>query len=94
MITDEIREWVAGVKEGHLNPLDIFIQLKDIEQILKLAIDELREEAIDEATKYEGKTFTHLNAKITLKNDAGRWDYSHISMWKEENQRLKEVEYN
>ena len=46
-------------------------------EALKQAKNQLQDLSMDEAVKY-GKTFSFLDAEITLKNSATRYDYSEI----------------
>lgn len=82
---------VASVKNGELNPLDAYIILKELEKVLRDSIVEINEYAVEEAKKY-GKSFDYKNASITVKPDAGRWDFSHIEKWKSTKEKLKELE--
>jgi hypothetical protein len=87
-----INEIIQQVREGLKNPLEAYIQLKKIESELKIALPLINEEAIEEAKKFGEKTFKFKGAKISLKSNAGRWDYSHIAGWAIQKDKLKDIE--
>lgn len=89
---EQIIETLNQVRQGNKNALEAYIFLKEIEGVLSEALKELNDEAVDEAVKYEKKSFTLLNAKIEVKNNAGRWDYSHIELWNLEKAKIKLIE--
>jgi len=68
---------VSQVLSGELNALEVYITIKKAEEALKQAKNQLQDLSMDEAVKY-GKTFSFLDAEITLKNSATRYDYSEI----------------
>ena len=67
----------SSVMDGTINPLEAIVSLKKLEEIVKLAKASISDAVIDEAAKH-GKTFTYLDAEITNKSSAGRYDYSNI----------------
>jgi len=69
---------VSKVLSGDLNPLEVYITIKKIEEALKQAKNHLQDLTIDEATKYGQKSFTYADTEITIKNSATRYDYSEI----------------
>jgi len=72
-----VKALVSNVMLGDLNPLEVYITIKKIEEALKQAKNQLQDLSVEEATKY-GKTFSFMDAEITLKNSATRYDYSEI----------------
>jgi hypothetical protein len=67
----------TSVNNGEVNPLDAIVSLKKLEMIVKQTKAEISEAVIIEASKH-GKTFNYLDAEITNKYSAGRYDYSNI----------------
>ena len=67
----------TSVNNGEVNPLDAIVSLKKLEMIVKQTKAEISELVIIEAAKH-GKTFNYLDAEITNKYSAGRYDYSNI----------------
>ena len=67
----------TSVNNGEVNPLDAIVSLKKLEMTVKQTKAEISELVIIEAAKH-GKTFNYLDAEITNKYSAGRYDYSNI----------------
>jgi len=87
-----IEKIISQVREGVLNPLDAYIQLKSIESQAKEALILLADEALVESKKYGEKSFTYKNAKVTVKSNAGTWDFKHINGWVSVAEKKKEFE--
>lgn len=68
---------IADIKEGNRNPLDIHMQIKCMDDIVKqiTANDEYRAILLEEAGKY-GKSFEYKNAKVETKETGVKYDYS------------------
>lgn len=83
---EQRRSFVSGVietiREGVKNPLEIQVQIKCMEEILKeiTGNHEYRKMLEEEATK-NGKTFEFHNATIHVRNAPGKWDYSKTNDW-------------
>lgn len=88
----EFRELVKQVKEGEINALSIYVDLKRYEKELSEALKEIQDFAITEAEKYEGKSFKAFGALIEKKSGASRWDYSEVKEWLLAKERLKQIE--
>tara|TARA_R110001632_G_scaffold175184_1_gene294903 strand:- start:544 stop:954 length:411 start_codon:yes stop_codon:yes gene_type:complete len=76
-VHEVVNNITSSVMDGNINPLEAIVSLKKLEEIVKLAKASINDAVIDEATKH-GKTFTYLDAEITNKASAGRYDYSNI----------------
>ena len=76
-VNEVVDNLTGSVMDGTINPLEAIVRLKKLEEIVKLAKVRISGAVIDEAAKY-GKTFTYLDAEITNKSSAGRYDYSNI----------------
>lgn len=78
---DEIHNFIFKAKKellsGDYNPLDVEIQLKAMEEIIKQlrGDDEIRQAVIDEAEKY-GKSFDYRGCKISVREGGVKYDYS------------------
>ena len=94
IVKNEIRNAVeklsSDVLDGIVNPLEAFITLKKIEEVTKQVKSKIEDLAIEEASKHE-KTFQFIDAEITLKSSAGRWDFKHISEIQRLEAELKEA---
>ena len=82
---------VSRVLSGDLNPLEVYITIKKVEEALKQAKNKLQDLSIEEATKYGAKTFSFADTEITLKNSATRYDYSDIPEIVNKESELKEL---
>jgi hypothetical protein len=81
---DEIHNFIYKAKQellnGDYNPLDVEIQLKAMEEIIKQlrADDEIRQAVIDEAEKY-GKSFDYRGCKISVREGGVKYDYNNCN---------------
>lgn len=80
------------VRNGDLNPLELFIKAKEIEELSKKVKDEVQELAIEEAEKRTEKTFDFGNFKISKVEGRRMIDYSNIQRWVDAKSNLKEIE--
>jgi len=69
---------IEDVLDGNLNPLQIHLQLKCMEDIVDQIIsnEAFKDALLAEAQKFEGKSFEYLNAKIEKKEVGVKYDYS------------------
>ncbi len=88
---NEIEKTVSEVNDGTKDALQAYGELKDLETILKQAVQEVYEIAVGEASKYE-KTFHHLGFKFELRNGATRYSFKHIPEWNNLNEQVKDFE--
>lgn len=91
LISDSFRDTLEMVNEGLIDPLRAYVALKNIEKNLANVMEQMKAQAIDEATKH-GKTCTILGSEVTVKNAAGRWSFKHIDKWNELIDELKAFE--
>jgi hypothetical protein len=85
---DEIHNFIYKAKQellnGDYNPLDVEIQLKAMEEIIKQlrADDDIRQAVLAEAEKY-GKSFDYRGCKISVREGGVKYDYasSNDSTW-------------
>ena len=71
------------VEDGEINALDAYIELKRQEKEIKEQLSAIQDEAISEAQKFGEKTFDYKEAKVEVKNAAGRWSFKHLDWHKE-----------
>jgi len=69
------------VENGEVDALLAYTKLHELETALKSAKDIVYEAAINEADKYNDKTFQFHGYEIQKKSAAGRWDFKHIPEW-------------
>jgi hypothetical protein len=91
-IVNHINQIASDADCGLADPLEVFIQLKQIEKSLEAALTSIRESAIKEAAKYPEKTFSYKGAEVTKKSGSARYDYKHISGWAKLESDRKRIE--
>lgn len=74
---------VAAVKEGDVDALKAYASFKGIANTLKDATPELEKEAMVEADKYGGKTFSANGVEFTFRNGSQTLDYGKDPVWLE-----------
>lgn len=65
--------------DGHSNPLEIYIALTYLEEVVYRAKEMLKNSSIDEAAKFNGQTM--FGVKVESTNAAARWKYDHDPEW-------------
>ncbi len=85
---EQITDLVTQVEDGYKNPLEGFIELKRINDVLASSLKQIQPSAIEDAENYSEKEFKAFGATVTKKNGAGRWDYTHIEDWTNAKQSL------
>lgn len=71
---------VEEIKSGVHNPLNIDIQLKNLEETIKAIREQVKEDILQEIAKYPENTFVYNNVTITKKN-AVTYDYKNDATW-------------
>lgn len=89
---EQLQEISKGVSEGNLDPLKTYIDLKKFEGWFKEVMKLVQDKAIDEARKYDQKTFKAFGAEVQLKSNPGTWDYKHSELWNFKKNDLKAFE--
>lgn len=86
LFVDEITEQILS---GNYNPLDIELQLKNLEDVISAIRknESVKKAVMNEATKY-GQKFEFKNAEITV---TGRttYDYSNDAEWNDLKEKIK-----
>ena len=88
-IKQMIAQRVADALEGNVNPLDVFIGLRSIEEDVKLGFDMIRDSAMAEAEKFKGQEYNGFLVNI---QSSGRYSYDHIPEYVELKNKLKDME--
>ena len=73
-INNFVSKVVTAVNEGNVNPLELDVQIKRIEEVCKAIRKQTKEQVIDEANKYD-KSFTYAGATITV-TERATYDFS------------------
>lgn len=86
-VTAAAEKFVERVTEGWVNPLLAYGQIIAMQQMLSEAKDLIEESAMNEAEKYEGKSFSAYGMDVQIKETGVKYDYSANEYW----QQLKEM---
>lgn len=79
--------------DGNANPLEIYIQLKEIEKTLADCIGSIQPQAIEEAySKYSEKSFDLLGATVEKKTASGKWQYNVSNEYEALKDKIKKLE--
>ncbi len=73
------RQVLSELEDGYSNPVQIFIYLRAMEELIKKVKDGINDQVVEEAEKY-GKEFTYKGAEIKLANRR-TYDYSQDPIW-------------
>jgi hypothetical protein len=65
-----------SAKNGNLNPLEVYIELKNLETFVKECKDLVQLDALGEAEKYKGQIFNGY--EVDVRSVGGRYTYDHI----------------
>lgn len=77
---------------GYLDSLKTYVDLKRFEAVFESVKDNVYSKAIDEADKYEGKSFKAFGANIEKSSAGAKWDFKEISNWQKLEKDKKEYE--
>lgn len=74
MLKDPIE--LAGLASaGEINPLEAYVILKELQSKTDLALKQVLDSALTEASKYEGKSFKAYGAKIEVRNGPSTYKF-------------------
>jgi hypothetical protein len=79
-----------SAKNGNANPLDVYIELKNLEAHVKYCKDLVQLNALDEAEKYKGQSY--LGYDIDVRSVGGRYTYDHIDEITALKEQIKDLE--
>ena len=83
---------IEAVRNGELNPLELYGKAKEIEDLAHKVKIEVQSLAIEEAEKRTEKTFNFGNFKVTKVEGRRMIDYSNIEEYQIAKANLKEIE--
>lgn len=75
-ILDTSSEIIRRVNDGELNPLEVKIKIKAIEQFNKIISDAITKDATFEAAKHGARKFSFMGASVELAEVGTKYDYS------------------
>jgi len=69
---------VSKIEQGEVDPLKIHLQVKAMEDIIKLLNDNTiyKKAILEEAQKHEGRSFIYQNAKVEIKEVGTKYDFT------------------
>lgn len=88
----EISRIVTAAEDGDEDALKAYIQLKQMDEMLQVALKQIHPLAMTEAEKYGEKSFNAFGATITRKANAGRWSFDECEYVARKKEELKDVE--
>ncbi len=88
---EALRLLSAEVENGDRAALRTFIEFKRLEKELKQAMDIVQPLAVDEAERFDKKSFEHFGARIEVKNAASKWEYDTVYEIIQVEKRLEEL---
>ena len=91
-ITELICELNKAHDEGYLDSLKTYVNLKRFEAVFESVKDNVYSKAIDEADKYEGKSFKAFGASVEKSSAGAKWDFKEILDWQKLEKDKKEYE--
>lgn len=71
-------ELLEKVKNGDINPLQTYVELKQLQTEIDHVLKSIQDDALTEAEKYEGKSFKAFGAKIEVRNAASTYKFSSV----------------
>ena len=92
METLNLTQLAQDVFDGKEDPIKAYGIAKTYLDNAKEALEAIYEAAINEAHKYPENTFQHEGFQITKKEGSKRFDFKHLTEWKEAKANLTEVE--
>lgn len=81
-----------AAQEGFISPLQAFLKLKELHDLSKALLDDIKESAVADAGKWDEKKFEYMGFVVEKRSGAGTWKFDHIKPWKDRKEALKEVE--
>lgn len=88
----DIKGLLEGVKNGSIDPLDAFKEMRLAEKQLKDALNEIHADAVSAAEKYSNKSFRRGSYEFTLNKGRAMWDFSTVDEWVDAKDKMKTIE--
>jgi hypothetical protein len=87
-----IAEAVQGVVDGTADPIEVYANLNDLAKFIDAAKAEIFDNVLNEAQKFESKTFQYKGFEVQVSEGRKMYDFKHIPQWSEAQHQLKEIE--
>ena len=91
-VADNVLAIMVKVQEGNEDALSAFIELKKMEKAIKVGLDSLKDEAMDEARKHGKGEHAQNGAFFSVAATGGKWKYDHLNDWKNLDDMKKDLE--
>ena len=91
-IFEEIRELESHVIEGEILPIEAYIELKQLSEIVDLTIKNINEMVIGQVSKEPEKVGLNHSGYIAKVQQKTTWKFDHIKKWVIAKEGLKSVE--
>lgn len=81
---------IEAVKNGEVNPLEVQMRVKILENAVKEIKDGINAEVLTEAEKYGSKTFDYKGGKFSV-SERKTYDFTGINEWNEINEQINNL---
>ena len=81
---------IEAVKNGKVNPLEVQMRVKILENAVKEIKDGINAEVLSEAEKYGSKTFDYKGGKFSV-SERKTYDFTGINEWNEINEQINNL---
>lgn len=88
---EEIQQSIIEAEEGNKSYIEVYIELKEIEDLIKASKEKVRKLAYDEAVNYGEKSFEKYGKKITPSSKT-TYNYNHIPWWNRKKSELENIQ--
>lgn len=89
---DHFASVTEQVEDGTINPLDAYIQLRNIKSALEDALKAIEEAAISEAKSYGGEEIVRHGSIVRVVEGTPRYSYKNVPQWNHIKGRLSKIE--
>ena len=80
-LDQQIAEDLEKIEDGFRDSLPIIIKWRRMQKMLEEAIEQVKETAMVELSRYPKSTTEIDGAKLEVRATAGRWDFKNIAEW-------------
>jgi hypothetical protein len=89
---ETLEQLLQDVKNGNESALKAYAILKKTEDSIKTMIDEVKEQALQEAAQHSEKTFSDHGYIFEKRNGSARYSFKHIEEWNNLKEEIKQLE--
>lgn len=88
---EDLQQLINEAEEGNKSYIEALIEVKELEESIKLAKEKISKKAYDEACGYSEKTFEKFGKKITPTSKT-TWNYKEVPWWNRKNKELEAIQ--